>query len=72
MPGLFGIISTTQKEENEHLLRQMLESMHRESFYSSGTYIDAEAGLYIGWTCYKGSYFDCLPIINDKKNLTLF
>lgn len=72
MPGLALIISRRPKAENTLRLQQMLDSMRHESFYSSGTYINEDAGIYIGWLCHPGSYCDCMPISNERKNHLLF
>jgi asparagine synthase (glutamine-hydrolysing) len=32
---------------------------------------DARAGLWSGWACHKGSFADCLPIWNEKKDICL-
>ena len=72
MPGLAFIISRRPKSENTLRLQQMLDSMKHESFYSSGTYINEDAGIYIGWVCPPGSYCDCMPISNETKDRLLF
>lgn len=72
MPGLAVIIGPTPKEENEKDLLTMVRSMEHEPFYSSGSYVNGEVGVYVGWTCLKGSYSDCLPAINERKDLLLF
>ena len=45
--------------------------MH-EQFYVSGTYINGAIGLCIGWANHEGSFGDCLPIWNEKRNICLF
>jgi asparagine synthase (glutamine-hydrolysing) len=72
MPGLVGIIGKVLRDKNRKDLLEMLRSVQHESFYSSGTYINEELGLYIGWTCHEGSYCDCMPIMNERKDLVLF
>jgi asparagine synthase (glutamine-hydrolysing) len=44
--------------------------MH-EPFYTDGTYINEELGLWLGWVNYEGSFADCLPIWNEKKDICL-
>ncbi len=46
--------------------------MKHESFYSSGTYLNEDAGIYIGWVCHPGSYADCMPVSNETKDRLLF
>lgn len=71
MPGITGIISKTPKEKNEKDLQLMVASMLHESFYTSGTYTNDKIGIYTGWVCHEGSFSDCQPVWNEKKNLVL-
>ncbi len=72
MPGLAIIIDRGPKARNENQLNQMLGSMQHEPFYSSGTYSNEQAGLYVGWACHPGSYCDCMPIKNERGDRLLF
>src|SRR5579872_4210084 len=72
MPGLAIIVGRGPRERNEYQLNQMLDSMKHEPFYSSGTYTNEKAGLYVGWACHPGSYCDCMPIRNEKGDRFLF
>lgn len=67
MPGIFGIISKRQKETNENELMKMCKIMSQEPIYSSGIYSICDLGIYVGWTCHKGSFSDCMPVKNEKK-----
>ncbi len=71
MPGITGIISKILPERNEEDLRYMVEWMMHESFYKSGMYINSQLGLYVGWVCHQGSFSDCMPVFNEKKDLIL-
>jgi asparagine synthase (glutamine-hydrolysing) len=71
MPGIAGIISQMPPEMNEKGLRLMIGCMMHESFYTSGTYLNEELGLYAGWVCHKGSFSDCMPVFNEEKTLLL-
>lgn len=71
MPGIIGIISKSPREKSEKDLSLMIGCMMHESFYSSGTYTNDEIGAYLGWVCHKESFTDCMPVINEKKNLVL-
>ena len=71
MPGIVGIISKRQKENNEQKLHQMVQSMMHESFYNQGTVADQQAGLFVGWVCHEGSFCDCMPVWNEKKNVLM-
>lgn len=71
MPGICGIISKAQHENNLKDLNIMVHSMMHEPYYSSGTYINEHLGLYIGWIAHKYSFSDCMPLLNENKNLIL-
>ncbi|MBN2107882.1 MAG: hypothetical protein JW832_10700, partial [Deltaproteobacteria bacterium] len=71
MPGITGIISKLPRERNESDLHSMLSCMTRESFYASGTYMQPDMGFYAGWVCHKDSFCDCMPVMNEKKDLAL-
>jgi asparagine synthase (glutamine-hydrolysing) len=72
MPGIVGIISKHgSSTECRSLIQPMVESMTHEAFYVSGTYINEELGLWGGWVCHQGTFEDCLPIWNEKKDICL-
>lgn len=72
MPGLVGIIGKKQPQDRERQVRTMLASMQYEEFYKSGVYSNPEMSVYVGWTCHPRSFSDCLPVINQTKDLVLF
>lgn len=72
MPGITGIISLKDADQNRADLSKMVEALHHEAFYSSGSFIDESQGLYVGWTCVEGSYSDPMPIWNESRTATLF
>ena len=49
LPGIVGLITNRPREVAESELRAMVESLRHEPFYTSGTWIDAEQGVYVGW-----------------------
>ena len=71
MPGISGIITSTQRGENENKLQLMMKSMMHESFYNSGSYINEGIGVYLGWVCHKDSFVDCMPIWSEKRDKCL-
>ena len=71
MPGIAGIISKTALEKRVKDVGLMVECMMHESFYSSGTYINDEIGIFLGWVCLEGSFSDCMPVMNEKKDMVL-
>jgi len=71
MPGIVGIIRKNQHEICEQRLHQMIDCMMHEPFYSEGAYVNEKMGAYVGWVCHKGSFSDCMPVLNEKKDLIL-
>ncbi len=71
MPGITGIVSNNGRFNGTPFLGQMSSCMKHEPFYSSGTYANERVGLWLGWTCHKGSFSDCLPVWNEKKDVCL-
>jgi asparagine synthase (glutamine-hydrolysing) len=49
----------------------MVKCLIHEPFYTDGTYINEELGLWSGWACHDGTFGDCLPIWNEKKDICL-
>ena len=71
MPGITGIISKMSLKKNAKDLRLMIDAMMHEPFYTSGTYVNDQFGLYAGWVCHKGSFSDCMPVLNEKRDLIM-
>jgi len=71
MPGVVGIISKGPRGKNENDLGLMIDSLMHESFYTKGSYINDQLGIYVGWTCHRSSYSDCMPVVNQKKDVVL-
>ena len=71
MPGIVGIIGQGNRGKHEHDLKLMLDCTMHEPFYRSGFYINAELGVYAGWTCHRDSYADCMPAMNERKDVVL-
>lgn len=71
MPGITGIISRESPEKNIEDLRLMTNSMMHEPFYKTGIYLNAQFGLYVGWVCHKNSFSDCMPVVNEKRDIVL-
>ena len=71
MPGITGIISRRSFEKNIEDLNEMVDSMMHEPFYTRGTYVNNQLGLYVGWLHHKDSFSDCMPVVNEKKDLVL-
>jgi asparagine synthase (glutamine-hydrolysing) len=45
--------------------------MLHESWYSSGTYSDEGLGLSVGWVSLPGSFADCMPMWNERRDVCL-
>ena len=71
MPGIFGIVGKKNSPEYRDHLVTMQQCLLHEDSYNSGIYINEEAHLYSGWTAHKGSFSDCLPVFNEKKDKML-
>src|SRR5215472_18541798 len=71
MPGIVGIISHGPRGKHERDLKLMIDSMMHEPFYRHGSYVNEELELYAGWTCHPYSYADCMPAMNEKKDVVL-
>lgn len=71
MPGIVGIISQRPSERYDALVKSMVKCLIHEAFYTNGTYVNKEFGLWSGWACHKGAFEDCLPIWNEKKDICL-
>ncbi len=71
MPGIVGIIGKGPRGRHEGDLKRMIDCMIHEPFYRSGSYINEELGLYVGWTCHQDSYADSMPITNDTGEIIL-
>jgi asparagine synthase (glutamine-hydrolysing) len=71
MPGIVGIISQSRSEQYDALIKSMVNCLVHEPFYTDGTYVNKELGLWSGWACHKEAFGDCLPIWNEKKDICL-
>ncbi len=71
MPGIVGLISKVSHERAEAQLREMTAAIHHERFYISSSWIDPEQGVYVGWSARQGSFAECMPIHNERGDVTL-
>jgi asparagine synthase (glutamine-hydrolysing) len=71
MPGIVAIISRMPRRLAEPQLLQMLGTMQHESFYTTGTWIDESAGVYLGWTALQGSFADSMPLRDERGDSVL-
>ncbi len=71
MPGIVGIISKESAPEVRTELDSMVRCMLHESFYDSGTFINEQLGLAIGWISQVGSFSAGMPVWSDDKTVCL-
>jgi asparagine synthase (glutamine-hydrolysing) len=71
MPGIVAIITRMPRRLAEPQLLRMLSTLRHESFYTTGTWIDESAGVYLGWTALEGSFADGMPLRNESGNCVL-
>lgn len=71
MPGIVGLFTERPRAEAEQELLRMLRSVCHESFYASGTWIDEQQGIYVGWVARKGAFADGMPLHDENGEVTL-
>jgi asparagine synthase (glutamine-hydrolysing) len=49
----------------------MVEAIRHESFYVTGTWIDEQQGVYVGWAARENSFSDGMPLKNERKDVVL-
>lgn len=73
MPGIAGIISRDRSpQERTTLVETMVACMKHEPFYATGAYTGDRIELSVGWVCHTGSFSDCMPVWNERKDVCLF
>ena len=71
MPGIAGIIGIGSQDKNRAAVDAMINCMLHEPFYASGTFVGDSLGLTAGWVCHQGSFSDCMPVWNEKRDICL-
>ena len=71
MPGIVGLVTSLPRERAERELRHMVEALRHESFYDTGTWIDASLGIYVGWCARRHPFSDRMPLHNERGDLVL-
>ena len=72
MPGITGFITQTPSQNCDRDLHRMVQTMCHESFYRHGFISKPDQCAYVGWTCHENAFNDCMPILNEKKDVALF
>jgi asparagine synthase (glutamine-hydrolysing) len=55
----------------EPQLLRMVETLRHESFYATGTWIDEQSGVYVGWAARENSFSDGMPLRNERGDVVL-
>jgi asparagine synthase (glutamine-hydrolysing) len=72
MPGIVGIIHRNPKRADQSALDLMVKCMLHEGYYTSGTFLDEQLGLSVGWVAHPGFLSDGMPVWNQKRDVALF
>jgi asparagine synthase (glutamine-hydrolysing) len=71
VPGIVGIIHPDRQREKGRELDLMVKCLLHEDDYTSGTLIDDQCGVAVGWVTRPGSFSDCMPAWNEDKSVCL-
>jgi asparagine synthase (glutamine-hydrolysing) len=71
MPGIVGLITKMPRNQGERDLLRMVEALHHEQSYATGTWIDERLGVYVGWAARKNSFSDGMPLANEGGDVVL-
>ncbi len=72
MPGIVGLITNRPAADAECELREMVQTLCHESFYTSGMWSDPAQGIYVGWVARRGSFADGTALTNESGEVRLF
>jgi asparagine synthase (glutamine-hydrolysing) len=72
MPGIVGFISRMPHDQAERQLRRMVQALHHESFYITGTWVEESLGVYVGWIARGGSFCEEMPVRNERGDVLIF
>jgi asparagine synthase (glutamine-hydrolysing) len=71
MPGIAGLITRAPREQALPQLERMVAALNHEDFYETGVWFNELLGVYVGWTVRKNSFDDCMPLQNERQDLTV-
>jgi asparagine synthase (glutamine-hydrolysing) len=71
MGGIAGIIGSKAGEERRTQLEAMVRCIRHERSYASGTYVNEQLGLWVGWVAQPGSVSDGAPVWNKAQDVGL-
>ncbi len=72
MPGIAGVIRKSPGRDTDAQVRVMAQRMCHESFHKAGTWSDDACGISLGWVTEEGTFSDCLPVWNERRDVVLF
>jgi asparagine synthase (glutamine-hydrolysing) len=71
MPGIVGLITQMPRQWAEPQLLRMVRAICHEPFYITGTWIDEDTGVYVGWAARKDSFSEGMPLSTEDNNVCL-
>ena len=73
MPGITGIIKRRRAGgmPPEVRLDRMVQALVHEPSYVSGTYVNEELGVWLGWACLEHAFANCMPIWNETRDVLM-
>ena len=71
MPGIVGVIRKSSGADPSAQVRVMTQRMCHESFHKAGGWSDATGGIALGWVTEEGTFSDCLPVWNERRDVLL-
>ncbi len=69
MPGIAGVIAKAGVEQTD--IARMTRCMLHEPSYVSGSYAHPDLGVHVGWVSHGGSFADCMPLWNERRDVCL-
>src|SRR2546428_516922 len=71
MPGIVGLLTRMPRKRAELELIRMVDALHHEHFYVTGTWGNEALGVYVGWIVRKDSFSDGMPLRNEREDVVL-
>ena len=71
MPGIAGLITAMPSGVAKLELERMLQALHQEPFYVTGSWVEESLGVYVAWSGHRGSFSDGMPLSNEKGDVVL-
>jgi asparagine synthase (glutamine-hydrolysing) len=71
MPGIVGIVAPHVSPKEKAELERMVRVIRHEPSYLSGSFFEESLGVGLGWTAHSGSFSDCVPSWNERRDVCL-